>query len=65
MDGLQIGYARVSTEEQDLAAQRVGLARLGVKPSRIYVDHGLTGTNRIGPGCAKRWPRAAPATHWR
>lgn len=50
MDGLQIGYARVSTEEQDLTAQRDGLARLGVDSSRIYVDHGLTGTNRDRPG---------------
>lgn len=50
MAGLSIGYARVSTEEQDLTAQRDGLARLGVEPGRIYVDHGLTGTNRDRPG---------------
>jgi len=50
MTGLLIGYARVSTEEQDLTAQRDGLAALGVEPSRIYVDHGLTGTNRERPG---------------
>jgi DNA invertase Pin-like site-specific DNA recombinase len=50
MTELLIGYARVSTEEQDLTAQRDGLARLGVEPSRIYVDHGLTGTNRDRPG---------------
>lgn len=50
MTGLLIGYARVSTEEQDLTAQRDGLARLGLEPSRIYVDHGLTGTNRDRPG---------------
>ena len=53
MDGLLIGYARVSTEEQDLTAQRDGLARLGVEPSRIYVDHGLTGTNRDRPRAAR------------
>jgi DNA invertase Pin-like site-specific DNA recombinase len=41
---------RVSTEEQDLTAQRDGLRRLGVEPPRIYVDHGLTGTNRERPG---------------
>jgi DNA invertase Pin-like site-specific DNA recombinase len=45
-----IGYARVSTEEQDLTAQRDGLAALGVEPARIYVDHGLTATNRDRPG---------------
>jgi len=47
---LLIGYARVSTDEQDLTAQRDGLAALGVTPGRIYVDHGLTGTNRERPG---------------
>ena len=50
MFGLMIGAARVSTEEQDLTAQRDGLQQLGVEPSRIYVDHGLTGTNRDRPG---------------
>jgi DNA invertase Pin-like site-specific DNA recombinase len=50
MTELLIGYARVSTDEQDLTAQRDGLARLGVDPQRIYVDHGLTGTNRERPG---------------
>jgi DNA invertase Pin-like site-specific DNA recombinase len=50
MSGLLIGYAQVSTTEQDLTAQRDGLTRLGVEPSRIYVDHGLTGTNRARPG---------------
>lgn len=45
-----IGYARVSTSEQDLTAQREGLEHLGVDPSAIYVDHGLTGTNRARPG---------------
>ena len=45
-----IGYARVSTDGQDLTAQRDALAELGVEPNRIYVDHGLTGTNRDRPG---------------
>ncbi len=45
-----IGYARCSTDKQDLAAQRTALIELGVAPSRIYVDHGLTGTNRSRPG---------------
>ncbi|MGO9956203.1 MAG: recombinase family protein [Solirubrobacteraceae bacterium] len=50
MGGLLIGYARVSTDEQDLTAQRDALAALGVDSGRIYVDHGLTGTNRERPG---------------
>ena len=47
---LLIGYARCSTDQQDLTAQRDGLTALGVRPSRIYVDHGLTGTNPRRPG---------------
>ena len=50
MNTILVGYARCSTEKQDLAAQRDGLTRLGVAAERIYVDHGLTGTNRERPG---------------
>jgi DNA invertase Pin-like site-specific DNA recombinase len=50
MSGLLIGYARVSTSSQDLTAQRDALRGLGVDAQRIYVDHGLTGTNRDRPG---------------
>ena len=50
MSELLIGYARVSTDAQDLTAQRDGLQALGVEPERIYVDHGLTGTHRDRPG---------------
>ncbi len=50
MTGLKIGYARVSTNAQDLTAQRDALAALGVEAERVYVDHGLTGTNRERPG---------------
>ena len=50
MNELLVGYARVSTEQQDLTAQRDGLRALGVGDDRIYVDHGLTGTNRDRPG---------------
>ena len=50
MTALLIGYARCSTDEQNLTVQREGLAALGVTPDRIYVDHGLTGCNRERPG---------------
>ena len=50
MSGLLIGYARVSTDAQDLTAQRDALEALGVAPSRTYFDHGLTGTRRERPG---------------
>ena len=47
---MKIGYARVSTGDQDLAAQTDALKKLGVDEKRIYIDHGLTGTNRSRPG---------------
>jgi DNA invertase Pin-like site-specific DNA recombinase len=50
MTALLVGYARCSTEQQDLTAQREGLLALGVDQGRVYVDHGLTGTNRERPG---------------
>ena len=50
MTATLIGYARCSTDEQDLTAQRQLLLGLGVAPDRIYLDHGLTGTNRNRPG---------------
>jgi len=51
MNELLVGYARESTEQQDLIAQRNGLHALGVGDDRIYVDHGLTGTNRDRQDC--------------
>ena len=50
MTATRIGYARCSTEGQDLAAQRDALLRLGVDEDRIYIDHGLTGASRTRPG---------------
>jgi DNA invertase Pin-like site-specific DNA recombinase len=45
-----IGYARCSTDAQDLAAQRQTLVGLGVAEDGIYLDSGLTGINRRRPG---------------
>lgn len=50
MTNIYIGYARCSTDGQDLEAQKVALIELGVEPDRIYMDKGLTGTNRARPG---------------
>ncbi len=50
METLLIGYARCSTDTQDLSAQRQALMALGVAEERIYTDHGLTGSNRSRPG---------------
>ena len=43
MEAVRSGYARCSTDRQDLTARRSALARLGVNPERIYTDHGLSG----------------------
>lgn len=50
MMNTMIGYARCSTDKQDLAAQQEALLTLGVTADRIYTDRGFTGTNRTRPG---------------
>lgn len=50
MTNTLIGYARCSTDKQDLAAQKEALLKLGVATDRIYTDHGFTGANRMRPG---------------
>ena len=50
---LKIGYARCSTDGQDLTAQQQALQELGVSSERIYLDHGFTGTNKDRPGLAQ------------
>ncbi|WP_370543584.1 recombinase family protein [Frigoribacterium sp. NBH87] len=45
-----IGYARVSTSGQDLAALRDGLATLGIDHQHVHVERGLSGTTRAWPG---------------
>lgn len=47
---LLTGYARCSTDEQDLTAQHLALQAMGVPVEWIYMDKGLTGTNRQRPG---------------
>lgn len=59
-EGVKVGYARVSTDEQDLQAQRDALTALGVSEDRIYFDEGRSGKNRERPGLEKAlaacWP---------
>ena len=50
MEKILIGYARCSTDKQDLAAQKLALVKLGVAEKHIYSDYGLTGRNRERPG---------------
>jgi DNA invertase Pin-like site-specific DNA recombinase len=47
---ISIGYARCSTDKQDLEANRQILLELGVPAERIYLDRAYSGTNRIRPG---------------
>ncbi|MET9622783.1 recombinase family protein [Streptomyces sp. NPDC006464] len=49
----RVGYARCSLDKQDLTAQREILLGLDVPEDRIYLDHGLTGTNRDRTGLAQ------------
>jgi DNA invertase Pin-like site-specific DNA recombinase len=62
MSALLVGYARCSTDQQDLTAQRDGLLALNVAADRIYVDHGLPAPTENAPDSARPWPPAAPGT---
>lgn len=58
--GTRIGYARCSTDEQDLDIQIEQLAALGVAPERIYIERGFSGTRRPHRAGLDR----APTTLW-
>lgn len=45
-----VGYAPVSTNQHDLSSQQTGLIALSVPKDLVYVDNGLTGRHREGPG---------------
>lgn len=49
MPDIRIGYARCSTDMQDLTAQRDFLAAAGVPEASVHLDHGLSGKNRDRP----------------
>ncbi len=64
MSALLAGYARCSTDQQDLTVQRAALLALGVEAERIYVDHELTGTTASDPDYGRHWGPAGPVTPW-
>jgi DNA invertase Pin-like site-specific DNA recombinase len=45
-----IGYARCSTDKQDLEANRQILLGLGVSADQVYLDRAYSGTTRARPG---------------
>jgi DNA invertase Pin-like site-specific DNA recombinase len=47
---VDVGYARCSTDQQDLTAQRTQLGALGIAGERVYTDEGLSGRTRARPG---------------
>lgn len=51
MSGMNIGYARVSTEEQNLDLQIQALEAAGC--AKIFRDHGVSGAARERPGLAR------------
>jgi DNA invertase Pin-like site-specific DNA recombinase len=63
LDGLPTGLRQSSTVLQDLTAQREILTSLGVSGDWIYLDKGLTGTNRARPGPGSGLGRRARRRH--
>ena len=55
MAALLIGYARCSTDQQDLTAQHDGLTALGVSPARISSITARPAPPETGPACGRRW----------
>jgi hypothetical protein len=48
----RIGYARCSSDPDDLRPQRKALIGLGAEPDRIYTDVGLTERGQQSPARA-------------
>jgi len=55
---VKIGYARVSTEDQNLDLQLDALNRAGCE--RIFTDHGVNGVSVNRPGLAQAVTMTAP-----
>ena len=56
MSGVLIGYARCSTDEQDLTAQRDRLRELGVADNRVYSTTASPGPTASVPAWTKPSP---------
>jgi DNA invertase Pin-like site-specific DNA recombinase len=57
----RVGYARCSTDEQDVEIQVEQLTGLGVAADRVYIDRGFSGTRRnnragLDQALAAAWP---------
>ena len=55
---MRIGYARVSTEEQNLDLQLQALEAAGC--TQIFMDEGVSGAERDRPGLSRALRRAKP-----
>ncbi len=55
---MKIGYARVSTEDQNLDLQLDALNRAGCE--RMFTDHGVSGVSVNRPGLAQAVAMAGP-----
>jgi DNA invertase Pin-like site-specific DNA recombinase len=60
MTGVLIGYARCSTDKQDLEANRQILLDLGVAADLVYLDRVHSGTTRVRPGLDQALPAVRP-----
>ena len=58
-----VGYARVSTEDQEVALQRDALQAAGCRPEWIFVDK-VSGAAPSAPGWTPAWTRWRPETRW-
>jgi DNA invertase Pin-like site-specific DNA recombinase len=61
VNSTRVGYARCSTDEQDVDIQIEQLTAIGVASDRIYIDRGFSGTRRtnrtgLDQALAAVWP---------
>jgi len=58
--GRLLGYARVSTDDQDLGLQLDALRAAGVAEEDLFTDHGISGAQAARPGLDRLLATAAP-----